>query len=242
MKISKTSVKLRLICCFYLAITLGLPSLAYSNALPSVIPEKASHLAFDDLMLYPEFATSVTFASGEFAVNTSEFEESGLPINRYGDQFGVVSVPTVGSLREYLVANGIAIYNGLGPYPPRLKANLLVAEEQARTEKIGIWSEKHVHLSQAMEGKSIKEGFEVIQGLVKTVVKRKSGTYLNFGDNWETDFTVQISPRIHAKFRKIGWILEDLQGSTVRIRGWLRNYGGPYMQVYFPEQIEILKK
>jgi hypothetical protein len=237
-----TILKLRWMFSFYLLAMMVLPPAAYADRAISEVMGNAPNLAFDDLMLYPEFATFVTIAARQWTVDTSEFEESGLSVNRYGQRFGEISAPAVKSVRAHLVAKGVVIYNGLGPYPARLRSKLLQAEDIARSTRAGVWAQKHVRQGVEIEDKIVEEGFELVQGIVKSVAKRKSGTYLNFGDNWKTDFTVQISPRNRASFRKAGWTLEDLEAKTIRVRGWLRNYGGPFMQIYFPEQIEILEK
>ena len=64
--------------------------------------------------------------------------------------------------------------------------------------------------------------------------------YLNFGTDWKTDFTVVVPPDAVRLFRREGVDIPSFQGRTVRVRGWLRWYNGPQMEVTHPEQIEVL--
>jgi micrococcal nuclease len=35
--------------------------------------------------------------------------------------------------------------------------------------------------------------------------------------------------------------LMGLNGKTIRVRGWVRNYNGPLIEITHPQQIEVLK-
>ena len=48
--------------------------------------------------------------------------------------------------------------------------------------------------------------------------------YLNFGDDWRTDFTVSVAPGDNNLFEEAGINLLSLAGQRIRIRGWLRNF------------------
>jgi len=66
-------------------------------------------------------------------------------------------------------------------------------------------------------------------------------TYINFGDDWKRDFTVAISSKYKVNFKGLDWKFLSLENKWIRIRGQLRTYNGPYMELYFPEQIEFLE-
>ncbi len=70
----------------------------------------------------------------------------------------------------------------------------------------------------------------------------KNTIYLNFGDNWRTDFTIEIPSNAKRRFSKAG--LDPLQwGNTrVRVRGWIDSYNGPIVKVEHPEAIQILSE
>ncbi len=64
--------------------------------------------------------------------------------------------------------------------------------------------------------------------------------YLNFGEDWKTDFTIYLSPRTRRLFEREGLDIEDFEGHVVRVRGWLDSYNGPEIEATHPEQIEVL--
>jgi len=57
-----------------------------------------------------------------------------------------------------------------------------------------------------------------------------------------TDFTAMIPPDAVRMFRKEGVDPASFAGRSVRIRGWLRWYDGPQIEVTHPEQIEALER
>ena len=83
--------------------------------------------------------------------------------------------------------------------------------------------------------------FAIIEGVIVGVAEIKGQTYLNFGDNWRTDFTIKIEKKNLKSFLKAGLKLSDLKGEKIRIRGWVINQNGPMIEVRHPSQLEILK-
>ena len=73
------------------------------------------------------------------------------------------------------------------------------------------------------------------------VAKVKSRVYLNFGDNWRTDFTVTLSSKVFRLFKKAGMDPMAFKDQSIRVRGWLRKRNGPMIQASHPEQVEIVK-
>ncbi len=64
--------------------------------------------------------------------------------------------------------------------------------------------------------------------------------YLNFGDDWRTDFTISIAPKSVRLFKAAGIELGTYEGRSVRVRGWLKSFNGPMIEATHPEQIEVL--
>ena len=71
-------------------------------------------------------------------------------------------------------------------------------------------------------------------------VGRKDWWYLNFGEDWRNDFTVEHRQGGPAAVRRSGFDLFALQGKVIRVRGWMEKLNGPMIEVNHPEQIEIL--
>ena len=65
--------------------------------------------------------------------------------------------------------------------------------------------------------------------------------YLNFGDNWKTDFTIGIAPKVRKKLSKQGISPLEWTHKKIRVRGWIRSYNGPYIELTHAEQIEIIE-
>ena len=64
--------------------------------------------------------------------------------------------------------------------------------------------------------------------------------YLNFGDDWKTDFIVTIGVPARRMFREVGTDPLSLEGKRIRLRGWPKRYNGPMIAVTHPEQIEVV--
>jgi len=64
--------------------------------------------------------------------------------------------------------------------------------------------------------------------------------YLNTGADWRNDFTARLERPAVSLFAEAGRDVAALKGKRVRIRGWLRLYNGPFIDVTHPQQIEVL--
>ena len=72
-----------------------------------------------------------------------------------------------------------------------------------------------------------------------SVRERGATIYVNFGRRWTEDFTVTISKRNERSFTAAGFELKKLAGRRVRVRGWIEERGGPWIEAARPEQIEF---
>ena len=64
--------------------------------------------------------------------------------------------------------------------------------------------------------------------------------YLNFGEDYKTDFTISIDRTAWSMFTESGLDPLSLEGKIVLVRGWIKDFNGPLIEVTHPEQIEIL--
>ena len=71
---------------------------------------------------------------------------------------------------------------------------------------------------------------------------RESGAtiYVNFSRKWSEDFTVTIAKRNERMLKAAGLDVKRLERRTVRVRGYVEERGGPWIDVTLPEQIEIV--
>lgn len=119
-------------------------------------------------------------------------------------------------------------------------AEMLRLESSARTARAGVWAHPFYAVRPHYDLKGHEGGFHLIEGRVQTAETVKGRTYLNFGSDWRTDFTVYIEGRSRKIFKQAGFDAAALTGVWVRARGWLHIKNGYAVRATHPEQIEIL--
>jgi micrococcal nuclease len=123
-----------------------------------------------------------------------------------------------------------------------LVAEMLALENKAREAGQGIWEHPNYQVLTVADTAKRLNRFEVVEGSIVTADIVKGRGYLNFGDDWRSDFTIAIAPRDLSLFRKAGIDVRALAGQRVRVRGWIREYNGPLIEADHPEQIEFIEK
>ena len=119
-------------------------------------------------------------------------------------------------------------------------AEMLALERKARVERLGIWRHRFYRIRSADAVHRDIGSFQLVEGSVRAVAVRRKYTYLNFGANWRTDFTIAVPARARRAFEAAGLALTSLEGRKVRVRGWIKSRNGPMIDASHPEQIEIL--
>lgn len=122
---------------------------------------------------------------------------------------------------------------------PELAADMLKLEELARAEKLGLWADEQYSIKTPENAAAFMDSFQIIEGQVHSVSLRKNRLYINFGPDWKTDLTVAIAPENKRAFTKNGLDPQSWNGTTIRARGWLREYNGPYMEITHPQALEF---
>ncbi len=117
-------------------------------------------------------------------------------------------------------------------------APLLAREKAARQERRGIWSLPFYRIRSHDKADEDVGTFQIVEGVVQDVAKRRSRYFLNFGQDWREDFTITISPDYARKFEK-EVDPHTYEGKKVRVRGWVEDYNGPFIEASHPDQIEI---
>lgn len=142
-------------------------------------------------------------------------------------------------LQGALLGEGLArVYTW--PDNRALARDLLDAERQARNAGRGIWSHPFYRILKAEEAGRSVDSFQLVEGKIQNVASVRGRTFLNFGADWRTDFTVEIESADAKTFRAAGLDPKALEGRRVRVRGWLKSRNGPAIQATHPEQIELL--
>ena len=123
-------------------------------------------------------------------------------------------------------------------------SELLAHEKLAQQSERGLWNRRHYRILKPtpagwLLGKR-RHRFELIAGEVADVAVVGGTIYLNFGQDWRTDFTAALPKRA---LRATNYSLADilaLKGRRVRVRGWIERRNGPYMKLAHPSLIELL--
>ena len=81
--------------------------------------------------------------------------------------------------------------------------------------------------------------FALVEGRVLSVRESGATSYVNFGRRWTEDFTVTILKRNERNFTAAGLEPKKLAGRQIRVRGWIEERGGPWIEATRAEQIEF---
>ena len=121
-------------------------------------------------------------------------------------------------------------------------AELLAREARARRGGLGLWAYARYAVRTPETVRRDPESWQIVEGRVRAVAAYRDVTYLNFGANWRTDFTVRIGAAARRLFRAAGIDPKALEGRAIRVRGWVRRRNGPLIVATHPEQIERLQE
>lgn len=121
-----------------------------------------------------------------------------------------------------------------------LTAEMLTLEREARTAGKGIWAHPNYAVRRPDGLADLIGRFELVEGDVFAAEIRKGTGYINFGADWRTDFTLVVRRPWLKTFADKRIDIAGLAGKRLRVRGWLKSYNGPSIEITHPEQIEIL--
>lgn len=146
------------------------------------------------------------------------------------------------SLQEWAIAQGHARLSHTD-LPPRCFDALFALEKAAIAAGHGLWADRrHAPLAgnDPASMTDLVDRYQVVDGKIISTGRTARRLYLNFGEYWAEDFTVEIAPRAEAALLKAGKRPDDWVGATVRVRGWLSESRGPMIRIDGPNQIERL--
>lgn len=162
--------------------------------------------------------------------------------DRYGRIHAFPSVSGSETPVQYaLLERGSAVIGGR-PGDKACAEALLDRERAARGARRGLWNfGDHQHSANAPNMVLRDRGrFAIVEGRVLSVRESGSVIYVNFGRRWSEDFTVTIAKRNESTFIKGGLAPKSLSGRDVRIRGFIEERSGPWIEATRPEQFEVM--
>lgn len=151
----------------------------------------------------------------------------------------------IARMRDGAWAQGVLVGFGLAQVKtsqrnPEMAGQMYALEGLARKEKDGIWAQDAKILTPS-DAEAHLNSFQIVEGVIASAAFKKNRIYLNFGQNWRDDFTVSIAPEDKRRFNKAGINPLEWNGKTVRVRGWVEDYNGPYIEINHPEALEVIE-
>ena len=169
-----------------------------------------------------------------------ELRYGGRQRDRHGRALAHLVVEGEGWVQGLMLERGMArVYSF--PDNRALVAEMLALEAAARAGRRGIWSHPFYAVLTPEAAADHIDDFELVEGRVLSVGGTSSRTYLNFGADFRTDFTVSVARRDRRAFDAAGLDLDGLEGHIIRVRGWVDSINGPMVEATHPEQIELVQ-
>lgn len=126
-----------------------------------------------------------------------------------------------------------------------LAEKLMSLEVEARAKGLGIWQEQRWGVREAATCCAAADvgRFMLVRGTPIQVLHVDDRTYMNFGKDWKTDFTVYVMDKDMKWFKKAG--VKDLRGAymgkPLLVRGFTQPVNGVMVRATHPEQLEVMK-
>jgi hypothetical protein len=138
-----------------------------------------------------------------------------------------------------LVAEGLARVRTT-PENKEQYLKLLELEKSARDKKLGLWAIPMNSILTPLTASQNMNNFGIVEGQVYATAQNKQSIFLNFTSDWKTDFSVAIPAKLRKDFSKLRIDPMSLRAKKIRVRGWMRSYNGPYIELDHAEQLELV--
>ncbi len=117
---------------------------------------------------------------------------------------------------------------------------MLALEATAIQNNAGLWADPAYSVMTPDTAEKALNGWGVVTGTVKKIGAVKNTIYLNFGDDWRTDFTIVIDTQTRKQLGRRGIDPMQLANKPVRVHGWLEEYNGPSIKLSHGAWLEVL--
>lgn len=189
---------------------------------------------FDD---WPLAAEARAYLSALLLDETVSLSYGGAREDRYGRLLAHMRLADGKWVQADMLAAGLARVYSFADNRACAEA-LLGREAAARRDRRGIWALDYYAPRDASRTKQLLrlvDTFQLVEGRVHDIATVRGRTFINFGEDWRTDFTIVIQPGDRRSFPDV------LDRYThVRVRGWIKSFNGPEIVATHPEQIELL--
>ncbi|HPD82866.1 MAG: thermonuclease family protein [Alphaproteobacteria bacterium] len=160
-------------------------------------------------------------------------------LNRMNHELGhIVTKKDDVWIQGLLLSHGLArVYTASNA--PEMVDQMFKIEQMARQGEKGMWGAESEFPLLAPDTASQAIGnLAIVEGTIRKTATVRNNIYLNFGDDWKTDFTVMLSPEVRKKLSHRNINALDMTNKSVRVRGFIREYNGPLIELEAPEHLE----
>ena len=195
-------------------------------------------------------AGSFVYNPQPFSLEAKEYNRKLVEGKHLRIEFDIEKRDKYGRLLGYCFADDVFInaellkhgYATLYTFPPNLKyVEMFVdLQKKARKEKRGLWGsydtissdEAHKYINQVRS----------VRGRILGTYQSAKCVFLNFGQDYKTDFTVVIFNNSLSTFREKGINPAVFyHGKTIEVTGRIKSYNGPEIIVNSPYEIELIR-
>jgi hypothetical protein len=116
-------------------------------------------------------------------------------------------------------------------------------EEDAIKKSTGMWNTALYGLKNPETVKKYINSYQVVEGRVSFVTEKQSYAYLNFEEDWKTDFTILVDKQLRDDFAEKGQLFDfkkAFEGKILRVRGWVESKNGPAIKITSVGQLDII--
>ncbi|MEO0412139.1 MAG: thermonuclease family protein [Pseudomonadota bacterium] len=122
---------------------------------------------------------------------------------------------------------------------------MLAAEAVARRAQKGIWKHPFYAIRSPKELEAAPDAFDdtyqIVRGRVESTGEAGGRIFINFGGDWDTDFTAVVQRSAIRKFADAPQFdRRKLDGAIIEVRGWIERNQGPSVDITHPEQIAYI--
>jgi len=169
--------------------------------------------------------------------------EGELPVDRYGVVLAqaVLEEGAVWVQGEMVSRGHAWAFSMAGD--PAIMTPLKEREGAARASFSGFWGNPLYAIRSPETVGQYINSFQVVEGRILNVAVKKRTAFINFGQDWKTDFTIEFSRNHWDKFSSAyDFTPEVWRGKKVRIRGWVEDRNGPMIDLADATQIDFFKE
>jgi micrococcal nuclease len=154
----------------------------------------------------------------------------------YGRLLATVRAEKV-NVNRILLQEGMALPMLIPPCGGSVAVDVLAAAAQAVLSGKGIYSLNGYRIISHIEAGNHIGEHAMVKGKILELHRGRKAWHLNFGPDWNTDFTAVLFRDGIQRFSDLGIDPADLVGSEVLVIGKVKRYNGPEIIIHGPDQV-----